>query len=96
MFVDDNRNGRWDTGDYKANRQPEALYYYDDKIERKAKWDDVVTWNPTAKPLNQQKPSRLVKTKSTAQKKIKNRNAERAKSLGIPYIPGQTGVTEKK
>lgn len=96
MFVDDNRNGRWDTGDYKANRQPEALYYYDDKIERKAKWDDVVTWNPTAKPLNQQKPSRLVKTKSSAQKKIKNRNAERAKSLGIPYIPGQTGVTEKK
>lgn len=84
MFVDDNKNGKWDTGNYSKGLQPEAVYYYPDKIERKAKWDDAVEWNPLSRPLNTQKPAELIKQKSTTQKKIKNQNAERALRLGIP------------
>ncbi len=89
MFVDDNKNGIWDTGNYSAGLQPEMVYYYPDKIERKAKWDDGLTWNPTARPINRQKPSGLIKEKNTQQRKIKNQNAARAASLGIPYTPGE-------
>ena len=28
LIVDDNDNGKWDTGDYATQRQPEAVYYY--------------------------------------------------------------------
>ena len=91
MYVDDNRNFRWDTGDYATLRQPEAVYYYNKEIERKAKWDDNLTWNPLVVPLDRQKPSKLIKDKATTQKrKTVGRNAERAARLGIQYISGQT------
>ena len=86
LFVDENNNGIWDTGDYAADKQPEAVYYYPDKIECRAKWDVKKTWNPTAKPLYMQKPSVLVKQKSNQRKTIKGRNMERARNLGIDYI----------
>jgi uncharacterized protein (DUF2141 family) len=87
MIVDDNNNGKWDTGDYEKNIQPEMVYYYPDEIECKAKWDVKETWNPTAKQLNEQKPSKIVKQKADKKKMVKRRNAERAKQLGIQYTP---------
>ena len=85
MFVDDNNNGIWDTGDYAADRQPEMVYYYTDEIECKAKWDVTLNWNPTARPLNEQKPSKIVKQKAEQQKKLQQRNLQRARQMGIPY-----------
>ena len=38
------------------------------------------------KPLNQQKPSALVKKKSNKKQQRKNRNADRAAKMGIQYI----------
>ena len=90
MYVDENENGRWDTGDYSQQRQPEPVYYYNDKIERKAKWDDELSWSPLSVPLNRQKPNVLVKKKANTQRQVSNRNAERARRLGIQYIQGQT------
>jgi hypothetical protein len=43
-----------------------------------------------ATPLNQQKPSQLIKKKAAAKKKQKNRNADRARELGIQYIKKQS------
>ena len=83
MFVDENGNGIWDTGDYAADRQPEMVYYYPEMIECRAKWDMRLSWNPTARPANQQKPGAIIQTKADKQKTIKNRNAERALKLGI-------------
>ena len=88
-FIDRNNNGVWDTGNYDANIQPEQVFYYPREIETKAKWDINLQWQPLAKPLNQQKPSQLIKKKAAAKKKQKNRNAERAKELGIQYIKKQ-------
>ncbi len=87
MFFDDNNNGIWDTGDYAARRQPEALFYYPEEIECKAKWDVTLNWNPTAKPLDKQKPAKITKQKAEKERKIKLRNQERAKKLGITYNP---------
>ena len=85
-FVDANGNGVWDTGDYDEDRQAEAVYYYPKEIECKEKWDVTESWNLTAKPRFQQKPEAITKQKAEKAKQLKNRNAERAKQLGIEYL----------
>jgi len=84
LIVDDNDNGKWDTGDYATQRQPEAVYYYPKSIECKAKRDVQGTWNPHQTPLYRQKPAAITKQKADVQRKIKRRNLERARSLDIP------------
>ena len=87
MFVDRNKNGIWDTGDYDKNLEPESVYYYPDVVECKAKWDVNQNWNPLARPLYLQKPGAITKQKPEQDKKVKHQNAQRAKNLGIQYIP---------
>ena len=89
MFVDENNNGLWDTGSYTELRQPEPCYYYPGKLECRAKWDLRQTWDPTAKPLDRQKPSEILQQKGEQQRKIRQRNAERARSMGVEYKPKQ-------
>ena len=84
-FLDANSNGKWDTGDYDADLQPEDVFYYNREIECKEKWDITQAWNLTGTPRFRQKPSAITKQKPDAEKKLKNRNADRAKKLGIPY-----------
>jgi uncharacterized protein (DUF2141 family) len=86
-FVDRNDNNLWDTGNYDADQQPEDVYYYHRSIECKAKWDNTLQWNVTERKRFEQKPSELVKQKSSkGKKKQMNRNIERAKQLGIEYV----------
>ena len=87
LFVDENNNGVWDTGCYAEDRQAEEVYYYNEELECKAKWDIPLSWSPTAIPLTQQKPSVIVKQKPDKEKKIRNRNEKRARDKGIEYIP---------
>lgn len=87
LIIDANHNGKWDTGDYDLKLQPEQVYFYPEKITCKAKWDMTVSWNPTEKPLYQQKPADITKQKADKEKKIQNRNAQRAAKLGIQYLP---------
>lgn len=87
LFVDRNGNGRWDTGDFYRGEEPETVYYFPEEIECKANWDATRTWNPTAKPLNKQKPGKITKQKPDKGKSIKRRNRERARELGIPLPP---------
>lgn len=90
MFIDTNRNGVWDTGNYAEDRQPETVYYYPKSIECKAKWDLTETWNPVGTSVILQKPEEITKQKPDKDKKIKNQNARRAAGLGIPYTPTNT------
>lgn len=89
MFVDDNHNGRWDTGNYEENRQAEAVYYYPREIECRAKWDITESWDPKAKPLNEQKPGKITKQKAEKAKTIRHKNADRARKLGVEYKPNE-------
>ena len=91
-FVDSNGNGVWDTGDYYADRQAEAVYYYHKEIECKAKWDVPIKWNVNEQPRFKQKPLAITKQKPDKEKKLQNRNAQRAKDLGKQYIQKTTGV----
>lgn len=84
-FVDENGNGRWDTGAFDTATQPEPVYYYPGKIECRAKWDVTQNWNPTARSRAEQKPMEITKQKPEKEKKIKYQNAERARKLGIIY-----------
>ena len=87
LFVDANNNGRWDTGDYDKGLQPEETYYYPEAIETRANWDITLSWTPASLPLNRQKPQKITKQKPDKEKTIKSRNMQRAKQLGIKYMP---------
>lgn len=83
LIEDLNDNGRWDTGEFGAHRQPEPVYYYPKALECRAKWDLTETWDPTAVPLFRQKPAEMKKQQTDKKRQLRNRNAERAAQLGI-------------
>lgn len=92
LFIDSNGNGVWDTGEYSADRQPENIYYYPEKLECREKWDLKLTWNPVSVLLSRQKPSAIKKQKDDTKTTVKNRNLERARKLGIEYVPKKNGI----
>ncbi len=85
-YADTNGNGQWDTGLYDEGRQAEPVYYYNEELDCKAKWDLNRRWNLSATPRHKQKPLAITKQKPDKQKQLKDRNAERAKKLGKPYV----------
>ena len=91
-FVDANGNNLWDTGDYYADKQPEQVYYFNEEKECKAKWDLKITWDMNARKRFNQKPAAITKQKTEQQKKLQNRNLQRAKELGKEYVQKTTGV----
>ena len=82
-FEDNNNNGKWDTGLYFSGLQPENVYYYPAAITCKAKWDVNESWNVKTVDLSRQKPIEITKQKPDKEKKLRQRNAERAKSMGL-------------
>lgn len=44
LLVDENENGKWDTGDYLSGKQPEPIYLYPEPIKIRAMWDATETW----------------------------------------------------
>lgn len=65
IIVDRNNNGKWDTGDYEKQLQPEDVYYYNKSFDIKANWDIDLdeSWNIKALPLDKQKPLEITKNK---------------------------------
>ena len=82
LFNDRNQNGKWDTGNYKEKCQPEEVYYFPKVWEMKANFDFEENWNIHAVPADKQKLNDIKKQKPEKEKKIQNRNKERAKKLG--------------
>lgn len=62
MFIDENGNGKWDTGNLAKRRQPEDVYYYPKKLTLMANWEFEETWDYTQVPLLKQKSLELIKT----------------------------------
>lgn len=77
LFNDRNHNGRWDEGDYAADRQAEEVYFFPKKMTVRANWDIEQTWRIQAVPLYKQKPAELIKQKEEKKETPRNRNAER-------------------
>ena len=82
LFNDRNQNGKWDTGNYAEKRQPEEVYYFPKVWEMKANFDFEENWDIHAIPADKQKLNDIKKQKPESEKKIQNRNKERAKKLG--------------
>lgn len=83
MYIDSNNNGKWDTGTYDKKIQPEQVYYFPKVWEMKANFDFEENWDVNAVPLDKQKLDEIKKQKPEEAKKIKDRNKERAKKLGL-------------
>lgn len=45
LLEDVNRNGKWDTGNFREEKQPERMLYYPEVIEIRANWDQMVPWD---------------------------------------------------
>ena len=82
LFNDRNQNGKWDTGCYADKCQPEEVYYFPKVWEMKANFDFEENWDINAVPADKQKMDAIKKQKPEKEKKIQNRNKERAKKLG--------------
>lgn len=39
LYIDENNDGRWTTGDWMLKRQPEKVYNHDKELNMKANWD---------------------------------------------------------
>ena len=61
LFLDENGNGIWDTGNYKEKHQAEKIYYYPYDIELRAFWDVEEVWDINELPILEQKPKELIK-----------------------------------
>lgn len=62
LFIDENENGSWDTGSLFPRKQPEKVYYFNEKFTLKANWEFEETWDYEQIPLLKQKPLELFKT----------------------------------
>ena len=73
LVRDRNRNGKWDTGNYEEQLQPEEVFYYKRMIEFKANFDVLQDWNLDELTLDRQKPDEIKKQKPE-QKKDRTRD----------------------
>ena len=75
LFIDENEDGEWTSGNYELKRQPEDVYYNPKFYEIRAFTNHEENWNLNEQPLNRQKPLDITKNKPE-EKKRRNRNEE--------------------
>lgn len=80
-YIDRNRNGKWDTGNYNEGLQPEEVFYNPNTIPIKAQWEAENDWDLRAIPLDEQKPKAITKQKPDKQKNISERNKKRMEEM---------------
>ena len=77
VILDENGNGKWDTGDYEKGIQPEEVSYYHHSLDLRALFEYTQDdWDIKA-PLNEQKPLEITKQKPEKERRKMNRNATR-------------------
>ena len=59
LYIDENGDGRWTTGNWPEHRQPEPIYYFPESIQTKSNWDFEEEWDYQAVPQMQAKPKEL-------------------------------------
>ncbi len=82
MFVDRNGNGKWDTGEYASQTQPEEVFYFPKPLTLRALFEVEQEWNYRSIAREKQKPAAITKQKADKEKTVKNRNAEREREKG--------------
>ena len=59
LYIDQNTDGKWTTGDWISKRQPEPIYYYPNKLKLRANWDFEENFDHLAIPQTSSKPKSL-------------------------------------
>lgn len=98
LVEDRNGNGRWDTGSYDLNLQPEYVYYYPKALKITKRWDLDQPWDLTATAIDLQKPAAIKKNKPERDKRQKtNTNDENPEEDDVfdptrnPFDPNDRG-----
>ena len=68
LYIDENGDGKWTTGDWLKHRQPEPVYYFNESIQTKSNWDFEQEWDYTALPQTKAKPQELIKASANKKK----------------------------
>ena len=68
LYIDQNGDGKWTTGDWQKHRQPEPVYYFNESIQTKSNWDFEQEWDYTALPQTKAKPQELIKASANKKK----------------------------
>ncbi len=61
LFIDQNADGLWTTGDFLTHRQPEPVFYFPSKLTLRANWDFEEEFEYLKLPLSEQKPEAIRK-----------------------------------
>ena len=91
-YIDDkNGNGKWDSGNYKENRQPEVVYYYSTSfdIKRYMEWEQ--TWNIMELPIEKQKPLEITKNKPAVKQPRRDDRRNENQRNSNTRMPGLSG-----
>lgn len=95
LFIDENKDGVWTTGNYEQKRQPEEVYYYPRQYEIRAFTDHEESWDVNEVPVTRQKPLDITKNKPEV-KKRRNPNEEQRKNTSSskstnPFLQNPVG-----
>lgn len=61
LYIDENGDGKWTTGNWAEKRQPEPVFYFPEKIQTKSNWDFEEEWDYNAVPQTSSKPAAIKK-----------------------------------
>ncbi len=67
LIVDEDTNGRWSSGNYLENKQPERIIMYKEALEIRANWDLEIEWKVTE--INEKESADTPPAKNTNQEK---------------------------
>ena len=76
LFIDENEDGEWTTGNYELKLEPEMVYYNPKLYEIRAYTNHEESWDLNEQPIYKQKPLEITKNKPEEKKKQRNRNEE--------------------
>lgn len=68
MYIDEDENQCWTTGNWDTKQQPERVYYFPNKIQTKSNWDFEEEWDYNAIEQTQAKPRELIQAAATKKK----------------------------
>ncbi len=76
LFIDENEDGEWTSGNYELKRMPETVYYNHKWYEIRAFTNHEESWNLNERPFDKQKPLDITKNKPEEKKQKRDRNEE--------------------
>ena len=68
LYIDENGDGEWTTGDWATHRQPEPVYYFPSKLPLRANWEFEEDFDFMAIPQLDSKPQELLKDAASQKK----------------------------